>query len=64
MNDNTWRKSSRSEAQNACVELAVGTTRTGIRDTKNRDGGTLTVGATPFSAFLASIKAGELDGQG
>jgi hypothetical protein len=52
----TWRKSSRSSAQNACVELSVGTERTGIRDTKNRDGGTLIVSAASFSAFLAAVK--------
>jgi hypothetical protein len=56
----TWRKSSQSQPEDACVELSVGTRLTGIRDTKNRDGGTLTVGAAPFSSFLASIKAGEL----
>ena len=56
----TWRKSSRSNADNACVELYVDTTRTGIRDTKNRDGGTLIVGAASFDTFVASIKAGEL----
>jgi hypothetical protein len=56
----TWRKSSQSNADNACVELSVGSARTGIRDTKNRDGGTLTVGAASFRTFLASIKSGEL----
>lgn len=54
---NTWRKSSQSNPENACVELSVGAERTGIRDTKNRDGGTLTVSAASFSAFLAAIKA-------
>lgn len=56
----TWRKSSRSNAMNSCVELSVGTEQTGIRDTKNREGGTLTVGTASFTTFLAFVKAGEL----
>ncbi|MBP2339562.1 hypothetical protein JOF41_005740 [Saccharothrix coeruleofusca] len=31
----TWRKSSRSQNQGACVECAVTTTRVGVRDSKN-----------------------------
>ncbi|MBE1465017.1 DUF397 domain-containing protein [Kibdelosporangium phytohabitans] len=52
----TWRKSSYSSPENLCVELAVDAEQTGIRDSKNPDGGHLTVNAACFAAFLGSIK--------
>ena len=52
-----WRKSSRSNAESACVELSLDPARAGIRDSKNRDGGTLALGPAVFQAFLASVKA-------
>jgi len=59
-NTNTWRKSSRSEAQNACVELVVGTTATDIRDSKNRAAGQLAFAGDCYRAFLAAVKHGTL----
>lgn len=56
-----WRKSSRSTQQSACVELAFGESATYIRDTKDRDGGTLRVDQPAWATFLASLKAGRLD---
>jgi len=57
MTDSTtvWRKSSYSGSENACVELAVGQREAAIRDTKDRDGGTLAVGIPAFAAFLRSV---------
>jgi hypothetical protein len=34
----------------------------GGRDSKDRDGGTLVVGAAAFAAFTELVKAGRLDG--
>lgn len=51
--EQTWRKSSFSGNENACVELAVGLTTTGIRDSKDPEGPALTFAAKPFRAFLA-----------
>lgn len=51
--EQTWRKSSFSGNENACVELAVGLTTTGIRDSKDPEGQALTFAAKPFRAFLA-----------
>lgn len=52
----TWRKSSRSSAENSCVELSVGPAGAGIRDSKNPAAGTLALPAAEWSAFLAAIK--------
>lgn len=59
----TWRKSTRSSGGGAnCVEVAEGTRVVGVRDSKDRDGGTLVVGAAAFAAFTELVKAGRLDG--
>jgi hypothetical protein len=58
----TWRKSRRSSVQNACVELAVGTERTGVRDSKDPHGPALWFSARSASAFLDAVKDGRLDG--
>jgi hypothetical protein len=52
----TWRKSSKSNSQSACVELSVGLARAGVRDSKNRDGGVLRFDPASLGAFLASVK--------
>ena len=47
-----WHKSSYSSDQANCVEVAASTTTVGIRDTKDREGGHLTVPASAWAAFL------------
>lgn len=54
----TWRKSSRSSGSGNCVELSIAATNTAVRDTKDRDGGTLSFSAKAFAAFLSATKAG------
>lgn len=52
----TWCKSSYSGEQDACVEVSLTSERALVRDTKDRDGGTLTVSFAAWSAFVAAIK--------
>jgi hypothetical protein len=57
-----WRKSTRSGGGNNCVEVADNLSRiVAVRDTKNRDSGTLIFTRGEWSAFLAGVKNGEFD---
>ncbi len=57
MNGMDWRKSSYSSTGGeACVEAATGDGVILVRDTTNRSGGTLALGAEAWRAFLASLR--------
>jgi Domain of unknown function (DUF397) len=52
-----WRKSSFSNANGgACVETASGDGVVLVRDTTNRNGGTLAVPAGAWQAFVGGLK--------
>ena len=54
----TWRKSTYSGNNGAnCVEVAMTDLIVGVRDTKNREGATLTVKRADWRAFVASVKS-------
>lgn len=65
MNDSSalaWRTSSHSDGSGVCVEVAdlPGGGR-GVRDSKNPDGGHLTVSPVEWAAFVTGVQAGEFD---
>lgn len=51
-----WRKSSYSNAQGNCVEVGQSPRVVIVRDTKDRDGSTLTVDAEAWRVFTRSLK--------
>jgi hypothetical protein len=59
-----WRKSSRSNGEQACVELAAGTSMTVVRDSKNAASGALVLDVATWHAFRCVIKSGGLDTPG
>jgi hypothetical protein len=55
--NHAWRKSSYSNSESACVELAVTQHGSGVRDTKYRQGGALSFDRAAFGAFLDALKS-------
>ncbi|MFI6453982.1 DUF397 domain-containing protein [Streptosporangium amethystogenes] len=56
-----WRKSSLSADGPSCVEMAFVGNDVAVRDTKNRDGGTLIFRRNDWTTFVNGIKNGHLD---
>ncbi|PRW61699.1 DUF397 domain-containing protein [Actinopolyspora mortivallis] len=57
-----WRKSTRSNGGGQCLEVGYVSEVVGIRDTKDRHGGTLAVDRATWASFVRTIKQGHLDG--
>jgi hypothetical protein len=57
-----WKKSSRSSASSACVEVAVLDGAVAVRDSKDPHGPVLVFGADEWAGFLAAVRRGEFDG--
>lgn len=53
---NDWRKASYSSGSGNCVEVGRGDASIGVRDTKDREGGTLAFSPEDWKAFLGLIK--------
>jgi hypothetical protein len=56
-----WQKSSLSEPQPNCVELAEVGGVIGLRDSKRPDHAILQFNKSEIAAFVAAVKAGEFD---
>jgi len=57
-----WRKSSRSGAGNACIEIAVlADGSRAIRDSKDQSGPVLMLDSTAWTEFAARIRTGKFD---
>ena len=56
-----WRKSSRSNTNGNCVEVAPLDAVVGVRDSKNPSGGILAVEALAWQSFITTVKIGGYD---
>jgi len=56
-----WRKSTRSNVDGNCVEVAVSDRSIGTRDGRNPAGSVLRFSPTGWRLFLTAVKHGEFD---
>lgn len=56
-----WRKSTRSAANGACVEIAELTGAVAVRDSKDPNGPRLRFDLTAWRDFVAGVQAGAFD---
>ncbi|GAA4613272.1 DUF397 domain-containing protein [Saccharopolyspora hordei] len=56
-----WRTSTRTQGQGQCVEVGFGVGCVGVRDTKNRAAGQITVATQRWREFVSSLKHGCFD---
>lgn len=61
MSERVWRKSSRSLKED-CVEVAVSSQVTAVRDSKDPGGARLRISAGCWSSFLVDLKLGRYGG--
>lgn len=58
-----WRKSSRSNNTGGdCVEAGCAGGKRAVRDSKNASGPVLRMSGHAFTAFIAEVRSGRLDG--
>jgi hypothetical protein len=57
----SWRKSTRSNVNGACVEVRRRASTVQVRDTKDRRGPVLTFSTDAWRAFVAGVHAGRFD---
>lgn len=56
-----WRKSSHSQQEVNCVEVALEPGAAAVRDSKNPNGSPLVLSDTQWGAFINGVKAGQYD---
>lgn len=54
--EENWRKASYSNGSGSCVEVADASPVVLVRDTKDPDGGTLSIPADAWAKFTSSLK--------
>jgi hypothetical protein len=57
----TWRTSSYTTGNGACVEIAELPDMTAVRDTKDRQGGMLIFSRSAWYRFVGQVKAADFD---
>lgn len=57
----TWRKSSASADQGACVEISAHTSFVLVRDSQNKEDAVLTIPSGPWRELMRRIRNGQLD---